>query len=36
MTTKSLMIDANIVLDRVAPTAKSTHANTKVAQHHII
>jgi hypothetical protein len=35
-TTKSLMIDANIVPDKDAPTAKSTHANTKAAQHHTI
>jgi hypothetical protein len=36
MITKSKMIDANIVPDRVALTAKSTHANTKAAQHHTI
>jgi hypothetical protein len=36
MITKSLMIDANIVPDKDAPTAKSTHANTKAAQHHTI
>jgi len=36
MTTKSSMIDANIVPDKDAPTAKSTHANTKAAQHHTI
>jgi len=34
--TKSSMIDANIVPDKDAPTAKSTHANTKAAQHHTI
>jgi hypothetical protein len=30
------MIDANTVPDKDAPTAKSTHANTKDAQHHTI
>jgi len=36
MDTKSSMIDANIVPDKDAPTAKSTRANTKDAQHHTI
>jgi hypothetical protein len=36
MTTKSLMIGAVIVPVKDAPTAKSTHANTKAAQHHTI
>jgi hypothetical protein len=36
MITLSKMIDANIVPDKDAPTAKSTHASTKVAQHHTI
>jgi hypothetical protein len=35
-TTKSSMIGANIVPVKDAPTAKSTHANTKAAQHHTI
>jgi hypothetical protein len=35
-TTKSLMIGAVIVPDRDAPTAKSTHANIKDAQHRTI
>jgi len=30
------MIDANTVPDKDARTAKSTHANTKAAQHHTI
>jgi hypothetical protein len=30
------MIGAFIVPDKDAPTVKSTHANTKAAQHHTI
>jgi hypothetical protein len=36
MITKSKIIDANIVPDKDAPTAKSTHAKSKNAQHRII
>jgi hypothetical protein len=36
MTTKSLMIGAVIVPVKDAPTAKSTHAKSKNAQHHTI